>query len=82
MNANELADEIQERMNGLNTNDDVRVFDYAYAKLDRLHEMNQHLRSALLAIREYKFMPSVDNQIDAENKFREALRILGESNEA
>ena len=81
MTANELADEIQERMNGLNTNDDVRVFDYAYAKLDRLHEVNQQLRSALVAIREYRFMPTPENQVDAENKFQEALRILGESNE-
>ena len=47
MTANELADEIQERMNGLNTNDDVRVFDYAAAELRRLHEVNQELLEAL-----------------------------------
>ena len=49
------------------------------SELRRLNEVNAKLRNALLAIREYKFMPSAKNQVDAENKFKEALRLLGES---
>lgn len=37
------------------------------------------LCSALVAIREYRFMPTPENQVDAENKFQEALRVIGES---
>ena len=57
------------------------IISNATLELRRLHEVNQVLRNALLAIREYRFMPSADNQVDAENKFKEALRLLGESNE-
>jgi hypothetical protein len=72
MNANELADEIQERMNGLNTNDDVRVFDYAAAELRRLHEVNQDLLEALKRIA----APNTLNADDRVEVCREALREI------
>lgn len=37
--------------------------------------------AALEAIYEYRFMPSAENQVDAENKFKEALRLIGDKNE-
>ena len=77
MTANELADEIQERMNGLNTNDDVRVFDYAATELRRLHEVNQQLIEAL------KWIVRVNaTDYEYQQKARSAIaKATGESNE-
>lgn len=61
-------------------NDGWQCFDEYEKALAAARELRE-LVEALLAIREYRFMPSADNQVDAENKFKEALRLLGESNE-
>lgn len=81
MTANEMADEIQERMNGLNTNDDVRVFDYAAAELRRLHQVNAELLEALKEITEWTERYTLAGHPISTAARAAIAKATGESNE-